>query len=147
MENYLVSKIDEYDFLPDVTVNVVISDKNAVNDENFIKDIESSFVNHFEQQSINQFKKNSKENGRWWKNLAAGFVFLAMCIFLAQVFSQPAFEGKAVFSVLKESLSIIGWVAIWDPVGHFLFYTKENKRLLRNYMILHRSSYKIILEK
>jgi len=50
--------------------------------------------------------------------LAIGIVFLAGCLFLAQVL-EPHTRG--FIRILRESLLIGGWVAMWRPLEIFLY--------------------------
>lgn len=141
LEDYLVGKVDKIDHLVNlkITVNIENSDQ-IISNENLKKAIE----NHFEFKTIEQFKENHKLHKKWLRNFIVGLFFLGFCLLLSQIFHMPYFEDKPVFAVLRESLSIIGWVAIWEPTGYFLFGKKENNRILRNYMILHKADYRIL---
>jgi hypothetical protein len=51
--------------------------------------------------------------------LLIGLTFLALCTLVADVLA--AFEGHTLMKVLKESLIIGGWVAMWRPMQIFLY--------------------------
>lgn len=51
--------------------------------------------------------------------LAIGLSFLAACMVLADLLATR--ESVTVFKVLKESLMIGGWVAMWRPLQIFLY--------------------------
>jgi hypothetical protein len=52
-------------------------------------------------------------------SLLIGLGFVASCLLLAEAIS--AVVGGPVARVVKESLTIIGWVALWRPVQIFLY--------------------------
>ena len=52
-------------------------------------------------------------------SLLIGLGFLALCLFGADVLSQ--FSSSTYLRVLKESLTIGGWVAMWRPMQIFLY--------------------------
>jgi hypothetical protein len=54
-----------------------------------------------------------------WKNLGIGLVFLSTCLLSAEFLEVL---GDATFvSVIRESLIIGGWVAMWRPMEMFLY--------------------------
>jgi hypothetical protein len=66
-----------------------------------------------------------------WKNLGIGLIFLALCLFFAQLIS--AIEGGTLVAILRESLLIGGWVAMWRPMETFLYERWPGKRRLELY--------------
>jgi hypothetical protein len=52
-------------------------------------------------------------------SLAIGLAFVAACLLAAETLTHPA-QGAAG-SIARESLTIIGWVAMWRPVQIFLY--------------------------
>jgi hypothetical protein len=52
-------------------------------------------------------------------SLAIGLAFVAVCLLAAEMLTHPA-QGAAG-SIARESLTIIGWVAMWRPVQIFLY--------------------------
>lgn len=51
--------------------------------------------------------------------LAVGVVFLATCLLLAGLATEPGAGGLGVF--LREGLTIAGWVAMWRPIQIYLY--------------------------
>lgn len=64
-------------------------------------------------------------------SLAVGFVFLAACLFLSQLVSRMG-SGSAAY-IIKEGLTIGGWVAMWRPLEIYLYdwwpLLEERRRL------------------
>lgn len=52
-------------------------------------------------------------------SLAIGLAFVAACLLAAETLTHPG-QGAAG-SIARESLTIIGWVAMWRPVQIFLY--------------------------
>jgi hypothetical protein len=52
-------------------------------------------------------------------SLAIGLAFVAVCLLAAELLTHPG-QGAAG-SIARESLTIIGWVAMWRPVQIFLY--------------------------
>lgn len=52
-------------------------------------------------------------------SLSIGLVFVCICLLLAEV-AGALFTGPTQ-SIIRESLTIIGWVAMWRPVQIFLY--------------------------
>jgi hypothetical protein len=52
-------------------------------------------------------------------SLAIGLAFVATCLLAAEMLPHPG-QGTAG-SIARESLTIIGWVAMWRPVQIFLY--------------------------
>lgn len=52
-------------------------------------------------------------------SLAIGLSFVAACLLAAELLTHPG-QGAAG-SIARESLTIIGWVAMWRPVQIFLY--------------------------
>jgi hypothetical protein len=76
-------------------------------------------------------------------SLGVGVVFLAICLLLGGLMTGPM-QGAAG-SILREGLTICGWVAMWRPLEIFLFdwwpIVEEQRRLSR----LARMSVRVLL--
>jgi hypothetical protein len=64
-----------------------------------------------------------------WASLLIGLSFLAACVITAQTISAKG-EWN---TVLKEGLTIIGWVAMWHPLEIYLYRWWPVRRLGRVY--------------
>jgi hypothetical protein len=53
-------------------------------------------------------------------SLTIGLAFLATCLVIADSL-EGALEGSRVIGILRESLIIGGWVAMWRPIEIFLY--------------------------
>jgi len=81
--------------------------------------LKKAILNHFSYRVLlaNIEIRRILQRGR--RNMAIGFVFLFLCLLVTGFLSNLK-EGliKTTFS---EGLTIIGWVALWEPVNVFLF--------------------------
>ncbi|MGB8855469.1 MAG: hypothetical protein WCC58_02230 [Burkholderiales bacterium] len=81
--------------------------------------VSEAIHNHFEYKSV-MARRNLRVlllEGR--TSLMIGLGFLALCLLGADLLSS--FADNAFFKVLRESLLIGGWVAMWRPMQIFLY--------------------------
>lgn len=69
--------------------------------------------------------KNRQLLREGWKDLGIGLVFLTFCLFSAQFLTRA--DGTLI-AILRESLLIGGWVAMWRPMEIFLYERWPGKR-------------------
>ena len=67
-------------------------------------------------------------------NLIIGLVFVTLCLFAANAIRQ--FGPNTSASIARESLTIIGWVAMWRPLQTFLYDWWPLRRQIRLYQRL-----------
>jgi hypothetical protein len=63
---------------------------------------------------------------QWIINMIIGILFLVLCLILVEVLE--VFSHINIIKIIKESLLIIGWVALWEPVSFILFGWRIKKR-------------------
>jgi hypothetical protein len=78
-------------------------------------------------------------------SLMIGIVFLSMCLLAADALS--AIAGDTLPRVLKESLIIGGWVAMWRPMQIFLYEWWPLMRRVRIYVNLSHANVHVVLGK
>ncbi len=83
------------------------------------------------QQTARQYRELLQQG---WKDLAIGLVFLFSCLLFAEFLGT--FSATASMAVLRESLIIGGWVAMWRPMEIFLYDRWPLKRRERLYSSL-----------
>ena len=76
------------------------------------------------------------------QSLMIGVIFLVGCLLVSKVFL--AHEEQAWASFLKESLSIIGWVAMWRPLQMYLYDWWPIRQRSRIYEKLSRMHVEIV---
>ena len=97
--------------------------------------IELAIHNHFTNRArLNRIEfRQLMATGR--RTLLIGLAFLSTCLFVAARFF-PADETDTALSVLRESLTIGGWVAMWRPLEIYLYDWWPVRRQWRNYLKL-----------
>jgi hypothetical protein len=53
------------------------------------------------------------------RNMTIAVIFLFLCLLIIRLLST--FEGGLLKTMLSEGLTIIGWVAMWEPINVFLY--------------------------
>jgi hypothetical protein len=53
------------------------------------------------------------------RNMTIAFVFLFLCLLMIRLLST--LQGGLLKTTFSEGLTIIGWVALWEPVNVFLY--------------------------
>jgi hypothetical protein len=80
------------------------------------------------------FKYKAKESDmllklqfkNWVINMIIGILFLVLCLILVGILE--VFSYISLIKIMKESLLIIGWVALWEPLTFILFGWRAAKR-------------------
>ncbi|MFA5371696.1 MAG: hypothetical protein WC053_04945 [Sideroxydans sp.] len=67
-------------------------------------------------------------------SLVIGLVFVALCLFAADAIGKIG--TSTGYSIARESLTIIGWVAMWRPLEIFLYAWWPLQRQIRLYQNL-----------
>jgi hypothetical protein len=83
------------------------------------REVSAALCAHFRQEAegaLWDLKENSR-NGR--TNLLLGILVVAALVFISEWLSRLG-EGR-VFTILSESMIIIGWVTLWIPAEALLF--------------------------
>ena len=76
-------------------------------------------------------------------SLLIGVVFVSICLFLADVIDQ--FGTPTVhYSIARESLTIVGWVAMWRPLQIFLYDWWPLQKKVRLYQKLGNAHIKVV---
>lgn len=143
-ESYIMEEIDHFRHGTRVQVNILVSKVSTDTKNGFSEEtIARSFENHFQARAEEQLILNTKASHRWLRNLLWGSLFLAVSLVSAHILNILS-EQVRFLAVLGESLSIIGWVALWEPASYFLYGRQEGARTLRHYMRLHRAKINVI---
>ena len=98
--------------------------------------------NHFENKSVRAKRKLRRLLLEGRTSLLIGVGFLALCLLAADLLS--AFPHSTFLRLLKESLLIGGWVAMWRPLQIFLYGWWPIVRVGRIYRNLGRASVHIL---
>ena len=89
-----------------------------------------------------EFRQLMKEG---WQSLLIGLLFLAVCLTVSQVLGRR-YPGT-LLSLLRESLMIGGWVALWRPMEIYLYAWWPLRRRGRIYEKLSRMRVEVAVQK
>ena len=83
------------------------------------KTLKGAIKNHFSYKSLltDIELRSILQRGR--RNMAIGVLFLFLCLLITGLLSTV--EGGLLNTMFSEGLTIIGWVAMWEPVNVFLY--------------------------
>ena len=75
-------------------------------------------------------------------SLLIGLTFVAVCLLLAEAIGQAG--ASSAHTIARESLTIVGWVAMWRPMQLFLYEWWPLARRIGTYRALARAHVKIM---
>lgn len=81
--------------------------------------LKKAIKNHFSYRILLTDIELRRVLQRGRRNMAIGIVFLFLCLLTIGLLST--LEGGLLKTMLSEGLTIIGWVAMWEPVNAFLY--------------------------
>jgi hypothetical protein len=88
--------------------------------------IEPAIHKHFENRARQTSLHLKEQFKQWAVNMVIGVLFLVLCLILVEILE--VFSYINIIKIIKESLLIIGWVALWEPVTFILFGWRIIKR-------------------
>lgn len=133
LETYIINSIKSYPIKRKAMVIVRFMQER---DQVDISSIEKTIHTHFKYKA-EEIDLSLKQQFRQWKiNMTIGILFLILCLILVEVLER--FSTTNITKVLKESLLIIGWVALWEPITFILFGWRAVKRNMLYYEKLSR---------
>lgn len=136
---YLIEKLNNISFRKKILLELSIPKDFPYSEEQ----IEKALKNHFSKRAHFRFRKMTKETVRRLLDLLFGVLFLVVCLFSSHYFHINA-HNYSFFKVLGESLSIIGWVVIWEPVSYFLYQKRDALKDAYKYSRLANAKIKIL---
>ncbi|OGT84657.1 MAG: hypothetical protein A3H91_14080 [Gammaproteobacteria bacterium RIFCSPLOWO2_02_FULL_61_13] len=84
--------------------------------EQAVKEAVRNYFRYRAEQTTRQYRELLRQG---WKDLGIGLLFLFSCLLFAEFLTD--FSHTASIAVLRESLIIGGWVAMWRPMEIFLY--------------------------
>lgn len=75
-------------------------------------------------------------------SLLIGLTFVALCLFAADAIGQ--WGTSTAHTIARESLTIVGWVAMWRPMQLFMYDWWPLARHIRTVSALSRSKIKVV---
>jgi hypothetical protein len=108
-------------------------------------EIVSAVHKHFEYRKNKSLKQLKEGIQRGWRSLLIGFLFLGIIFLLSEIVKQLLPDSPIIMTV-RESLIIIGWVALWRPAELLLYEWRPFKREVNLFLKLEHSNVQIISE-
>lgn len=81
---------------------------------------------HFHLKLEENDRLVKRKFSHWCGNMIIGILFLIFCLMLVQLLDS--LQDLNAVKIIKESLMIIGWVAIWEPTTFILFQWRGIKK-------------------
>lgn len=116
LEKHILNSVQNYKLKTNIRLVLHLPAASVIKN---IPDIKQSINNHFAFKAKETEAHLKRKFRQWRLNLCIGTVFLAACFALLEIF-----EGKVETNgtkLLKESLLIMGWVSLWEPITFILF--------------------------
>ncbi len=120
-EDYIFSLVKNYSIDKNIRLIIYTHEDNPDNDI-----IKASIHKHFEYKAKESKLELRQQLTQWIINMIIGVLFLVLCLILVGILE--VFSYINIIKILKESLLIIGWVALWEPVSFILFGWRNIKR-------------------
>jgi hypothetical protein len=82
--------------------------------------IEKAIHNHFANRARLNRLEFRQLMSQGWRSLLIGLAFISACLFVAVKFF-PIGQTDTMTAIIRESLTIGGWVALWRPLEIYLY--------------------------
>ncbi|MCM8710669.1 hypothetical protein M2651_06465 [Clostridium sp. SYSU_GA19001] len=115
IEEYLFKSIKCYPLSQKIKLLIIKENQKPCNKKLVTEIIHSHFC--YKQKETEIYLK--QQFRQWVINFVIGILFLILCLILGEIFDKFAYIR--IIKIAKESLVIIGWVALWEPVTFILF--------------------------
>lgn len=132
-EEFIVSWAQEFPADDPVRLHIYLEQWPAENPNELIKQAVHNYFAHRAEIADLEFKRLLAQ-GR--VSLIIGLLFLSVCLVLSKVLLGQ--QTGAWAAVVRESLTIAGWVAMWRPMQIYLYDWWPLRRRERIYMKLSR---------
>ena len=131
-EDYIEAWASE--FAPDSRFHITIHLDQWPSDGNPNEMVKAAIHNHFtyKAERTRSTLKNFLRQGRI--SMLIGIGFVSLCLFAADVIAQLGTHTGT--TIARESLTIVGWVAMWRPLQIFLYDWWPYQRQIRLYQNL-----------
>ncbi len=116
-EEFIVGWAQEFPLHDPVSLLVHVNQFAAHLDTQHL--VETAVHNYFAYRAkLNRLEfRHLLKQGR--TSLVIGLIFLGACLLASEVL--PRQEPRSVWIIARESLTIAGWVAMWQPIRIFLY--------------------------
>jgi hypothetical protein len=114
-EDFIIGWADDLPHDPPIEIIVYTERDPGVPDCERV--VQEAVQHFFAQKAVHERREFSRLMRRGRMSLFIGLAFLTLCILISRLFdaSEPA------TFIVRESLIIVGWVAMWRPLEIFLY--------------------------
>ncbi|HEY3361865.1 MAG TPA: hypothetical protein VGK06_08610 [Methanosarcina sp.] len=116
-EEYIYNTVGEFPLKKPLEILIYIPSSEF--DEETEHTLKEAVRNHFSYKKVLMDIELRRLLQRGRRNVEIAIVFLFLCLLIIQLLST--FEQGLINTTLSEGLTIIGWVALWEPVYVFLY--------------------------
>lgn len=116
LEEYLFKAVKCYPISQKVKFLIILKENQRKGNEEMVAEIVHSHFCYKVKETEIYLRQQFRQ---WAINSLIGISFLVLCLILGEVLDRYTFNR--VIKIMKESLIIIGWVALWEPVTFILF--------------------------
>ena len=102
----------------------------------------SAIHNHFDYKADHTRSRLKRFLQQGRTSLVIGLVFVSLCLIAADAIGR--FGSHTGYSIARESLTIVGWVAMWRPMQVFLYDWWPLQRQIRRYQMLSGTHIQVI---
>ncbi len=117
-EDFIVSWAQEYPLSENVSLRIHL-DQMPIDESD--KSVQEAVHHYFKYRSDLTHLELRRLFKQGRTSLFIGLSFLAVCILLVNVFLTHKDSSEVWVSILRESLTIAGWVAMWKPMQMYLY--------------------------
>ena len=127
---------------PKIPLHLTLHLQNMPQDGNPITLVTEAIHNHFADKAHLARRDLSDLFWQGRISLLIGLAFVALCLLMAEFIGQLG-TGTA-HTIARESLTIVGWVAMWRPMQLFLYDWWPQARRIGTYRALARAHVKVV---
>jgi hypothetical protein len=109
------------------------------------REVEAAITGHFGYLRKKSEKKLKRTLQLGWRSLLIGFAFLVLVFVLTEIGDRIMPEGGVAMTI-RESLIILGWVAMWRPADLLLYEWYPFKRESKLFDKLAKSKVRVVSE-
>ena len=119
-ENYIVDMVDDFPLKTPFRLVIYLHGEKKTTDEG-VRTIVHAIRSHFRFRMMEQDVKfrTKFRNGRW--ALLIGLLFVTIAMIARQLVYASWGSDHLISQIIADSLLIIGWAAMWEPVTILLY--------------------------
>jgi hypothetical protein len=123
LEDYIFRAVKRFSLKKEVRLVIHAPEGKSQSEFELLKD---TIHSHFSYKAREFEYSMSQQFIQWRINMLIGVLCVILCLILMEILD--AFSYINAIKVIKESLLIVGWVALWEPVAFILFGWQSIKK-------------------